>query len=225
MLGRTQNRKGFALPSACVASLLGLGRTQNRIPPPAGPADGTGGDPLFPLGPAAGGFAPRPPALGPGRPLGQCVPLWKGSGTGRGARARCALGTPAGAPPPPPVLPDGHWKHGMRGGRARDEAMVRPGGAGLDDGGRLELGSLLALWPGRPLGQRGSVTSGGSSRPLFLVWGARTRAPLPPASQRWERQRFCQSGIRHILHRFAQSGIPFPVDRGRPLRRTERVMM
>ena len=60
------------------------------------------------LEPAAGGFAPRPPALGPGRPLGQCVPLWKGSGTGRGARARCALGTPAGAPPPPPVLPDGH---------------------------------------------------------------------------------------------------------------------
>lgn len=129
-----------------------------------------------------------------------------------------------GSAPAPGPAGRALW-HGTRGGRARDEAMVRPGGAGLDDGGRLELGSLLALGPGWPLGQRGSVTSDGSSRPLFLVWGARTRAPLPPASQRWERQRFCQSGIRHILHRFAQSGIPFPVDRGRPLRRTERVMM
>ena len=108
--GGRGDRRGFALPSACVASLLGLGGTQNRIPPYGGSCGLHRGTPPVPPGASSRGLAPRPPALGPGRPLGQCVPLWKGSGTGRGARARCALGTPAGAPPPPPVLgPDGHW--------------------------------------------------------------------------------------------------------------------
>ena len=179
------------------------------------------------LRPGASGRGPCPPPPSPraGPAIGAMRSHLEGQRHGQGSTGAMRPGnTCKGSAPAPGPAGRALW-HGTRGGRARDEAMVRPGGAGLDDGGRLELGGLLALGPGRPLGQRGNVTSGGSSRPLFLVWGARTRTPLPPASQRWERQRFCQSGIRHILPRFARCGIPFPVDRGRPLRRTERVMM
>lgn len=225
MVGGTQNRRGFALPSACVASLLGLGGTQNRIPPYGGSCGRHRGMPPVPPGASRRGLCPPPPSPRAGPAIGAMRSPLEGQRHGQGSTGALRPGdTCRGSAPAPGPAGRALW-HGTRGGRARDEAMAGPGGAGLDDGGRLELGGRLALGPGRPLGQRGNISRRGSSRPLFLVWGARTRTPLPPASQRWERQRFCQSGIRHILPRCARSGIPFPVDRGRPLRRSARVMM
>ena len=180
MVGGTQNRRGFALPSACVASLLGLGGTQNRIPPYGGSCGLHRGTPPVPPGASSRGPCPPPPSPRAGPAIGAMRSPLEGQRHGQGSTGALRPGnTCRGSAPAPGPAGRALW-HGTRGGRARDEAMAGPGGAGLDDGGQLELGSLLALGPGRPLEQRGNVTSSGSSRPLFLVWGARTKRPCPP---------------------------------------------
>ena len=106
--------------------------------------------PPVPPGASSRGPCPPPPSPRAGPAIGAMRSPLEGQRHGQGSTGALRPGdTCRGFAPAPSPAGRASW-HGTRGGRARDEAMAGPGGAGLDDGGRLELGGLLALGPGGP---------------------------------------------------------------------------
>jgi hypothetical protein len=95
------------------------------------------------------GLCPPPPSPRAGPAIGAMRSPLEGQRHGQGSTSALRPGnTCRGSAPAPGPAGRALW-HGTRGGRARDESIGRAGAAGLDDGGRLELGGQWARWAER----------------------------------------------------------------------------
>lgn len=139
--------------------------------------------PPVPHGASSRGPCPPPPSPRAGPAIGAMRSHLEGQRHGQGSTGALRPGnTCRGSAPAPGPARRALW-HGTRGGRARDEAMAGPGDAGLDDGGRLELGGHLVLGPDGPLEQRGIVLNCESSSPFSFYGGQGSGPPCPPLRQ------------------------------------------
>ena len=107
------------------------------------------GKPPVPPGASSRGLCPPPPSPRAGPAIGAVRSTQEGLRHQQGSTGAPRPGNTCRGSAPAPGPAGRAMQHGTSGGRARNKAMVGHGAAGLDDGGRLELGGQWARWAER----------------------------------------------------------------------------